>query len=315
MRIAVAISLLLLAASCAQDAGAARQESQAPSAEPAADATRVPFLERRAAHTTRLDRDGPSTEEAPPLIELEEGVDRVSYRSGDLELVAYVLRPEGAGADTPAPAVLYLHGDLNMKQQAFAHARVFAAAGFIVYVPTLRGRNGNAGRFELLYGEVDDALAAAQALAARDDVDKSHVYAIGHSMGGATSAMLSLFPEAPLLRTASVGGIYTTDTFRRWAKRRGTQKLVRFDAADRDELELRVLSANLPDLVHPHTAYVGEEEPFVLKNAREAVAEAEAVGASFELKVVEGDHMSALEPALADFAEALRAEAFATEAP
>jgi dipeptidyl aminopeptidase/acylaminoacyl peptidase len=57
-------------------------------------------------------------------------------------------------------------------------------------LPSLRGSNGNPGRNECFFGEVDDIIAAAELVADRPDVDPTRVYLGGHSTG-ATLAVLA----------------------------------------------------------------------------------------------------------------------------
>jgi dienelactone hydrolase len=183
---------------------------------------------------------------------------------------------------------------------------VFLDAGFAVFTPTLRGENGNAGRLELLYGEVDDAVAAAQWLAAQDGIDDQRIYAIGHSVGGAVAAMLSLRPEAQLRLTASVGGIYVPGTFARWSRMQSNAGLVRFEPTDRAEAELRTLGPNVADMVRPHVAYVGRRDTWFHANTEAVRRAAIEHGKRFEVVYVDGDHGSSLDPALQLFLERVR---------
>src|SRR5690606_1656554 len=67
-----------------------------------------------------------------------------------------------------------------------------------------RGENGNPGSYELCFGEVGDAAAALDWLAARPDIDATRLFASGHSVGG-TIAML-LAETSPRLRGAMACG-------------------------------------------------------------------------------------------------------------
>ncbi|MCB9751520.1 MAG: prolyl oligopeptidase family serine peptidase [Myxococcales bacterium] len=195
------------------------------------------------------------------------------------------------------------------RPAAFAATRPFRDAGFAVMTPTLRGENGNPGRFELLRGELDDARAAARWLAARPEVDGARVYAFGHSIGGGVAAMLSLFDDVTLARTGSCGGLYVPETFARWAESRSNRRLIRFDPQDRREREMRVLGPHVADMVHEHVAYIGDEDPWFIENAAAIQARAQAVGAPLTIERVPGDHMSSLAPALEGFLQRARADA------
>lgn len=257
----------------------------------------APFLARRNAHTTDLRVRGPSpgkyVEQTPPP-----GVLEIRYASGELELPAWYATPSG---HHQVPALVYFHGDFAFGADDFEVVRPFLDAGFAVLTPTLRGENGNPGDFELLMGEVDDARAAIGWLAVQPRIDRSRVYAFGHSIGGGIVALTSLYPELPLRATGSCGGIYMPETFQRWANSERNRDLVRFDPSDRDEIELRVLGPNLAWMVHPHIAYVGRDDPWFVTNAETLAATAWTLGKPFEQVIVDGDHARSLPIALAAF--------------
>ena len=257
----------------------------------------APFLTRRNAHETVLRERGPSpgeyVEQTPPP-----GVAAIRYRSGELDLLAWWATPPGAQR---VPALIYFHGDFAFGADDFEIVRPFLDAGFAVLTPTLRGENGNPGDFELLWGEVDDARAAVEWVAAQPQVDRSRIYAFGHSIGGGVAAMLSLYPELPLRATGSCGGIYVPATFGRWAASARNRELVRFDPSDPNEAELRVLGPNLAWMAHRHVAYAGREDPWFVNNASALAREAWALGKPFELVEVDGDHMASLPVALEAF--------------
>jgi dienelactone hydrolase len=265
---------------------------------------RSTYGERRAAHATALGRDGPSPgrwRERPP----PEGATEIRYRSDAGELLAYCALPAGASAAAPVPALIYFHGEFSLVPADFERVRPFLDAGFAVLTPSLRGENGNPGRFELLYGEVDDGVAALRWLGDQPAIDRSRIFALGHSVGGALSALLSLRRDAPLVATASAGGIYVPETFVRWSRSPEQRDLIRFDPADVDERELRSPLPHVADILRPHVAYVGDGDPWILRNA-EAVAEAAgAVGSPFTVEVVPGDHGAMIRPAVTAYLAAI----------
>jgi hypothetical protein len=273
--------------------------------EPAVEQPTEPFLARRSAHETVLRERGPSPgkylEYSPPP-----GVVKSVYPSGELQLTAWYAMPLGASGSRTVPALIYFHGDFAFGPDDFEVVRRFVEEGYMVMTPMLRGENGNPGDFELLWGEIDDARAAVEWVASLPQVDRSRIYAFGHSIGGGVTAMLSLYPELPLRATASCGGIYMPETFARWANSDDNRELVRFDPTDADETELRVLGPNLPWMVHRHLAYVGREDPWFVRNAGELEARAWSLGKPFERVVVAGDHMASLPNALAAFLELTR---------
>lgn len=263
------------------------------------------YLARRAGASTELDEHGPSpgkwTSLQPPP-----GVLTIEYPSGELNLSAWIAWPIGVSEYNRAPALVYFHGDFAFGADDFEVVRNYLDAGFVVMTPMLRGENGNPGDFELLWGEVDDARAAVEWVAQHPSIDRSRIYAFGHSIGGGIAAMLTLYPELPLRRTGSCGGIYVPETFARWATSEGNADLVRFDPNDPDEIQLRVLGPNVAWMNHPHLAYVGREDPWFAINANKVLERAWARGKPFEVIEVDGDHMSSLPPSLSAFLELAR---------
>lgn len=281
-----------------------RSETMTPEPAPT-DAPERSYLARRAEATTQLRERGPSPGEWTELSS-PPGVMTITYPSGELDLAAWIAWPLGVSEYSRAPALVYFHGDFAFGYDDFEVVRPWLDAGFVVMTPMLRGENGNPGDFELLWGEIDDARAAVEWIAQQPAVDRSRVYAFGHSIGGGIAAMLSLYPELPLRRTGSCGGIYVPETFARWAKSEGNADLVRFDPSLRDEIELRVLGPNVAWMVHTHIAYIGREDPWFATNAASVLEQAWARGKPFEVIEVEGDHMASLPPSLTAFLELAR---------
>ena len=262
------------------------------------------YLERRAAHVTKLHKRGPSPGKWRPQP-VPAGVTELRYESSGRPLLTWFAAPQ-VPVGTRAPALVYFHGEFSFAAWDFRQVQPFLAAGYCVMTPTLRGENGNAGDFELLHGELEDACAAVRWLAARPEVDASRIYTLGHSVGGGLSALLALQPELPVACTASIGGIYTPATFARWARDADTRDLVRFDPEDRDEAELRVMGPHLAELRRPHRAYVGNGDTSILAKAQALAVRAPALRAPFTLTQVPGDHAGSLGPAIAAYLEDLR---------
>lgn len=294
------------------------RSSEGASAEARASATVTPssaparktlgtFLERRRQHRTELRRRAPITDTWPTFADPPSGAERVTFSSDGRELWGWYAAPPRASSERRVPALVYFHGHFFLKPKDFERLRPFLDAGFAVLTPTLRGRNGNPGDHELLYGEVDDARAAVAFVASRPEVDPARIYTFGHSMGGGTSALLSFYPDLPVRMTGGCGAVYSTETWESWASG-GDSDLVRFDPADPDEAELRVLLPHAAELVHPHYAYMGDREVITRRNALAVQKKARAAGRAFEVEVVPGGHAEAIEPALARWFEVLRAD-------
>ena len=262
----------------------------------------VPFQERREGFVTDLAHRGPS--QAAALPKTPEGAEVVTYRSGELVLKGWLAKP--AGAESSRPGVVFLHNDFSLKRLAYDHARPFLDAGFVLFLPALRGENGNPGTFELLLGEVRDAASAVRFLSEQPGVDGDHGYVMGHSIGGGIAALLSLEPDLPVRMLASVGGIYRARTFHSWASRPSTRHLVRFDPNDRAEVTLRLLGPNIRDMAHPLIAYAGRGDRFDTAYARHLAERADFHGAPYRYVPVEGDHMASIGPAVTHFIERIR---------
>ena len=195
----------------------------------------------------------------------------------------------------PVAGLVWLHGAFAASAKQFDPlGEAFPPADMAVFIPSWRGENGNPGERELLAGELDDAMAAVEWFAAQPGIDAGRLVALGHSVGGALAALLALMPDVPLRETASVGGIYVPETFQRWSKTKHNGPLVRFDPQDPIEGRLRTLAGNVPDLLRPHVAYVGEGDTWFHPNVERMRGAAAASGAPFEAEYVEGDHMSSL---------------------
>lgn len=195
----------------------------------------------------------------------------------------------------PVAGLVWLHGAFAASATQFEPlGDTFPPPDMAVFIPSWRGENGNPGEHELLAGELDDAMAAVAWFAAQPEIDGARLVALGHSVGGALAALLALMPDVPLRETASVGGIYVPETFQRWAKTTHNGALVRFDPHDPIEGRLRTLVGNVPDLVRPHIAYVGDADRWFHPNVERMREAAKESGAPFEAEYVEGDHVSSL---------------------
>jgi len=263
----------------------------------------VPYVERRAAHRTRQIGTGPI--EGVAMLPAPPGVELVSYFSNGLELKGWLVKPKAA-SNQPRPGVVYLHNNFSLTMRSYDNALAFVEAGFTVFLPTWRAENGNAGDFELLYGEVDDAKAAIAWFAARPDILPDAVYVIGHSIGGGIAALLSLHPDQQARITASVGGIYRARTFWFWSNRSSTHNLIRFDPLDATEVTLRLLGPNVRDMANRHIAYAGEGDSFDTSYALHVQELAREFDAPYEVVLVSGDHMSSIDEAIQHFISEIR---------
>jgi dienelactone hydrolase len=129
----------------------------------------------------------------PALLQL------TRYPTPNGGLSAYVSPPPYTGGKKPA--IVWLLGgfdngidDLMWVPADPANdqsARVFREAGIVLLVPSLRGGNDNPGRREILFGEVDDVLAAGDYVASLPYVDSTRIYLGGHSSGGTLALLVA----------------------------------------------------------------------------------------------------------------------------
>lgn len=134
-----------------------------------------------------------------PLTEAPEGFRRVQYRSGNLELSAYVNEFE-PGVD-PVPGIIWLSGGMSNSvgltpwvpstPENDQSASAFWEAGMAVMYPVLRGGEGSDVFREGFFGEVDDVIAAAEMFRELPHVDSERLYLAGHSTGGTLALLVA----------------------------------------------------------------------------------------------------------------------------
>lgn len=180
--LAAIVSASVLTASCKRQAGTTAAPSVAPD-----------LAAERAGFTTHLLRHGPSPESIEsidPTLHAPLDAAEIEYPSGGPSLKAWISLPPTDGKRHPA--VVFLHGNFVFEMRQWTGTSAYRDAGFVVLTPMLRGENGNPGEFQMMYGEVDDVVAAGRYLASLPCVDGSRVFLAGHSVGGTSDAALAL---------------------------------------------------------------------------------------------------------------------------
>jgi dipeptidyl aminopeptidase/acylaminoacyl peptidase len=277
----LAIGLVLVVS-----AGCNRTETTGPSGtSPPQSAPEEDLAGARKSFDTRLKVRGPApqryrNEQPPP------GVQQVEYTSGELKLKGWLSAPPEGKRH---PAVVFLHGGFSFGAEDWRDAAPFAKAGFVLFVPMLRGENGNPGSYESFYGEVDDALAAGRYVSSLPYVDGGRVFVAGHSSGAVLTCLTAMMPS-PYKAAAALDGYVEMES---WAKH-SPRALVPYDPADREEVRLRNPMAFVGSLRCPLTLYAGES-----REVNEALAErARQLGKPCELVIVPGDHSAMVAPAV-----------------
>jgi dipeptidyl aminopeptidase/acylaminoacyl peptidase len=133
---------------------------------------------------------------------------KVPYRSGELEVFAYVYAPVDAKAKLPV--IVYNRGSWTWKEFGGELLTTFnrlGNAGFLVVAPMLRGSGGAAGADELGGADLEDLLNAKALLASLPNADTNNVFLYGESRGGMMTyqAIRDRFPA----RAAAVFGGFT----------------------------------------------------------------------------------------------------------
>ena len=121
----------------------------------------------------------------------------VTFRSGDEEVSAYLVVPEGNG---PSPGLILIHEWWGLNDQVKGQARKFAEQGFVALAPDLYRGSVSADpsmAHELMRGlpqdrAVRDLKAAFAFLAGRADIQKDKIGSIGWGMGGGFSLQLAV---------------------------------------------------------------------------------------------------------------------------
>jgi dipeptidyl aminopeptidase/acylaminoacyl peptidase len=249
----------------------------------------------RRGFSTRLRHRGPAPQEyeahTPPA-----GVREVRYPSGELSLLGWISAEPADGKKRPA--VVFLHGGFAFAPEDWADAEPFARAGFVLFMPMLRGENGNPGSYEAFWGEVDDALAAGQYVASLPYVDADNVFVAGHSVGGTLTILTAMMPSP--YRAASA--LSAAPDMTRWLA--GLDSSIRvFDTGNPDETRLRDPMSFVGSLRCPLYLYFERRASF---DNQQFAEKARQRGKKCEAVLVPGDHSSMVAPAVRQSIERFR---------
>lgn len=237
----------------------------------------IDYAEARRSFHTRLLREGPSPQAAEPVA-VAADAHEVMYTSGALQLRAWVSNTSGA----PRPAIVYVHGASAFRADHWEATLPLRDAGFVVMTPILRSENGSPGAYSLFYDEVDDVVAAAEALARLPGVDPTHIYLAGHSNGG-TLVMLAAMASSRFRAAAALSGLVDASGIH------GDPIDVPFDQTNPEEYRMRSAIRFPGSFKCPVRIYYGAQEggtdTFV-----ELAQRARAAGRDVEAVRVPGDH-------------------------
>jgi dipeptidyl aminopeptidase/acylaminoacyl peptidase len=258
----------------------------------------VPLMEARAGFQTQV---GPSKGYDPFLSDgppdpPPPGIQLVRYPSPAGQLAAYITADPGDGRRHPA--VVWAHGGFggtsadNLTEDGDAFP--FVQAGLVVMAPSWRGENDNPGRYEMFYGEVDDALAAIDYVSKLPYVDPNRVYMAGHSTGG-TLTLLAAESTTKLRAAFSMGGAPDLFTvLRPFGIGYGNTP---FNWTDKKERRLRSAIDYVGHLKTPTWYFEGSEETSYCADARKMETLAKKFGTPFTVNIIQnGDHFTVVWP-------------------
>jgi dipeptidyl aminopeptidase/acylaminoacyl peptidase len=147
-------------------------------------------------HAVRIGRDGAVTPLAAPvaLPDVPASMEDVEATAADGTRVrGWLLLPEGASADAPAPLLLWIHGGPLSSWNAWSwrwNPQLAVARGYAVLLPDPALSTGYGleyiARGWNAWGQAPytDLMAITDAVVARDDIDEARTAAMGGSFGG-----------------------------------------------------------------------------------------------------------------------------------
>jgi len=253
--------------------------------------TQMSLVEARKGFTTKLAKQHKSNEavaEPPPQL-----FSKVQYESPAGKLAAYLTPDPKNGKKNPA-IIWITGGDCNTIGDVWSiseptndqTARQYRKAGIVMMFPSLRGGNKNPGYQEHFLGEVDDVLAAAEALSNLDFVDPKRIYLGGHSTGGTLVLLVAecsdrfrgVFSFGPVDDIKGYGGQFTAGV----------------NTANKKEVELRSPGYWLHSIQTPTFVFEGTSQGNV--QALQAMAKNTTNPKAHFYPVKGGDHFNILAP-------------------
>jgi dipeptidyl aminopeptidase/acylaminoacyl peptidase len=128
--------------------------------------------------------------------------DKISYKStSNLNVSAYLYKPPDMAAGKKYPAILWIHGGPTSQflDTFFPLAQFFAAQGYVVLAPNIRGSSGYGRQFEDAnkgcwgHCDLEDVVAGAHFLQALPYIDPDNIGITGTSYGGCMSMSAAAF--------------------------------------------------------------------------------------------------------------------------
>jgi dipeptidyl aminopeptidase/acylaminoacyl peptidase len=234
----------------------------------------------------------PRSVRSAPYAELED----VTYSSFDgLEIPGFLMRPRGASAERPVPAVVYPHGGPTdaYGDEWDGHAQYFVDRGYAWLAINFRGSTGYGRDFERGnhgdwgVGDTKDCLAAADFLRSLDWVDGERLGIFGASYGS-YMALLSVTDDPEHRFRCAVPKYGDCDITTSWAQgdRSGVQDLERMMGPPSQAREAYIAGSayhRLENVEAPLLIAHGERDERVSpKQSEQLVARLRELGKTFE---------------------------------
>lgn len=252
------------------------------------------YIDARVHFRTRLVKKGPAPD-AYQTLEEPSNARQITYASdfgGKLDLIAWVSRYTPSAR--AKPAVLFLHGGNAMGHGHWAAMTPYIDGGYVVMMPSMRGENGQKGAFSGFYDEVEDVLAAAEALRHMPGIDGTRLFIAGHSIGG-TLAMLASMSSHRFRAAVPISG--NPDSFRFFAR---YPQDIRFEKDNVHEYEVRSALCYAGSFKCPvHVLHGTEERHFNDRNALLA-KRARGAGVRIAQSILPGNHTTVIPHAVHD---------------
>jgi dipeptidyl aminopeptidase/acylaminoacyl peptidase len=232
----------------------------------------------------------------PPIpMQLPPEAEEIEYGSGELHLKAWVSRDSADGKEKK-PAVMFLHNGLAFGNEDWDQSKPFRDADFVVMMPMLRGENGQEGNYSLFYDEVEDVLAAADALEKLPYVDSKRMYLAGHSTGATLTLLTAL--TTPRFRAAGAFSPFPDLTNLAAVRSNMTgfegigMGTVPYDEESEMETRMRSALAFAESFKCPVRIYYGDQETYFKACSEKLVEKAKKKKLDVEAVEVAGAHFS-----------------------
>jgi dipeptidyl aminopeptidase/acylaminoacyl peptidase len=114
-------------------------------------------------------------------------MERLTYRSDDLELYAYLYRPAAPPKGKRLPVVVFNRGSYvrdDFSPEVLMLGNRLAREGYVVVAPMLRGSGGAQGRDEMGGADLDDLINIVSVIKEIPYADPTRLFLYGESRGG-----------------------------------------------------------------------------------------------------------------------------------